>query len=53
MKKPTDLINPGRRKVLGQTLALSAASLVAGGLGLGSEALCRSIIRQRSERYRV
>jgi choline dehydrogenase len=39
MSDPTDLINPARRKVLGQTLALSAATLIGGGgLGITSNA---------------
>jgi choline dehydrogenase len=42
MSDPTDLINPGRRKVLGQTLALSAATLVGGALGVGRDAYADS-----------
>ncbi|MBV6823511.1 hypothetical protein [Pseudomonas sp. PD9R] len=39
MSDPTDLINPARRKVFGQTLALSAATLIGGGgLGITSNA---------------
>ncbi|NVZ24689.1 GMC family oxidoreductase N-terminal domain-containing protein [Pseudomonas gingeri] len=38
MSDSSDLINPGRRKVLGQTLALSAATLVGAGLGIGCDA---------------
>jgi choline dehydrogenase len=42
MSDPTDLINPGRRKVLGQTLALSAATIVGGALGVGRDAYADS-----------
>lgn len=42
MSDPTGLINPGRRKVLGQTLALSAATIVGGALGVGRDAYADS-----------
>lgn len=33
MTNSTDLISPGRRKILGQTLAVSAATVIGAGLG--------------------